>query len=370
MKRCLIGCVLVVLALCSLASAACSKSKTMKGAETGGSGLGCYKYTTKDKDFESISQQAVVETKWYEEWTSRYGKTLPEPLPPPDHWMHPKLSSKYAATMHENSFATDVSRESGPLPNQAKVEYFHVLEKGTKLSGMAPFYTFLDDDTVITISFGRDSATLLIVDIKGEEARVLDHVALPGRGSKALELAKKSARMAMFRDTSGGAYSYLDAKGNVYVPGADNTVIRIPIRDRQVVRDEMVMLDLGRQVEAGSWVDEAMDRPDNHLTAIMPDPTGHIWFTSKFGVVGMIMLDEGSGICPPVYTTAIIRFAFADKIRHFYPDGSPPGGEAWLAKVKKYDAEGTLVEHLGDLRREGKEIFGDIHIENEPFEQI
>jgi hypothetical protein len=176
--------------------------------------------------------------------------------------------------------------------------------------------------------------------------------------------------MAMFRDTSGGAYSYLDAKGNVYVPGADNTVIRIPIRDRRVDREHMVMLDLHGQVEAGSWVDEAMDHPDNHLTAIMPDAEGRIWFTSKFGVVGMIMLDEGSGICPPVYTTAIIRFALADKIRHFYPDGMPPGADEWLAKLERYDAEGTLVEHLGDLRREGKEIFGEIHIENEPFEQI
>jgi hypothetical protein len=41
-----------------------------------------------------------------------------------------------------------------------------------------------------------------------------------------------------------------------------------------------------------------------------------------------------------------------------------------MAKVDRYDAEGTLTEHLADLRREGKEIFGDIHIENEPFEQI
>ena len=64
--------------------------------------------------------------------------------------------------------------------------------------------------------------------------------------------------MAMFRDTSGGAYSYLDLKGNVYVPGADNTVIRIPIRDRRVVRDEMVLLDLNREIKAGSWIDDAM----------------------------------------------------------------------------------------------------------------
>ena len=162
-----------LLALLATAVTGCGKSKTMKGAEVGGAGLGCYKYTTKDKDFKYVSQQATVETRWYEEWTSQRGKTLPEPLPAPDHWLHPKLQSRYAATMHENSFATDVSVEPGPMPNDAKVEYFHVLEKGTKLSGMSPFYTFLDDHTVVTISFGRDSAMLLIIDISSE-ARMLD----------------------------------------------------------------------------------------------------------------------------------------------------------------------------------------------------
>jgi hypothetical protein len=112
-----------------------------------------------------------------------------------------------------------------------------------------------------------------------------------------------------------------------------------------------------------------MERPDNHLTAIMPDADGRIWFTSKFGVVGMFH-PKGDGKCPPVYATAIIRFAFADKLRHFYPDGTPPGGEEWLAKLDKYDAEGTLVEHLAELRREGNAIFGEVVIENEPFEQI
>ncbi|MGB8329657.1 MAG: hypothetical protein WCE62_05975 [Polyangiales bacterium] len=360
--------VLVALLLTAFLGEGCGKSKIKKGSEVGGADKGCYEYRTKGKKFDYVSQQARVETKWWTQWTSRHGKTLPEPLPPPDHWMHPKLSSRYAATMHEDSFASDVSKEPGPIPNEVKVEYFHVLEKGTKLSGMSPFFTFLDDHTVITISFGRDSAMLLIVDITGE-GRLLDYVALPGRGSKALELAKKSARMAMFRDTSGGAYSYLDAKGDVYVPGADNTIVRIPIRDHRIVRDKMILLDLAREVKAGDWVDDAMKRPENHLTAIMPDAEGHIWFTSKFGVVGMLLVDEGSGICPPVYTTAIIRFAFPEKLRHLYPEGMPPGAEEFVAKADRYDAEGTLVDHLAELRREAIEIFGEV-MENEPLEQI
>ena len=350
-------------------AAGCGKSKTMKGAEIGvATNKGCFEYSTKDKSFEHTVQQATVETKWYEEWTSSHGKTLPEPLPPPNHWQHPHLSSRYVSTMHENSFATDVSKEPGPIPNEARVEYFHVLEGGTKLSGMSPFFTFLDDNTVITISFGRDSATLLIVDISGD-ARVLDYVALPGRGSKALELAKKSARMAMFRDTSGGAYSYLDAEGRMFVPGADNTVVMIPIRDHRIIRDEMVLLDLKREIELGSWAEDSMDHPDNHLTAIMPDADDNVWFTSKMGIVGMILRDEGKVACPSVYTTSIVRFAFAEKIRHYYPDGMPPGAEELIAKVERYDEQGTLTEHIADLRREAIEVLGDV-MENEPFEQI
>jgi hypothetical protein len=358
-----------VLATASLAIAfgGCGNSKTMKGAEVGGAGKGCYQYKTKDKEFKYITQQAAVTTKWYDEWTSKHGKALPESLPAPDHWMNPSLSSRYAATMHENSFATDVSVEPGPLPNEAKVEYFHVLEKGTKLSGMSPFYTFLDDDTVVTISFGRDSAMLLIIDIT-EEGRLLDYVALPGRGSKALELAKKSARMAMFRDTSGGAYSYLDAKGRVYVPGADNTVIRITIRDHRVVRDEMVLLDLNREIEKGSWTDHAMDHPENHLTALMPDGDGRVWFTSKFGVVGIVHGQEGSGVCPPVYTTSIAHFALSDKVHHYYGTDVPEGSDDFLARVEAAETDGTLVDKTTQFRHEAMKLY-DID-DDEPFEQI
>ena len=345
----------------------CGKSKIKRGPEIGGHDRGCYVYKTKDKKFEYVSQQATVETKWWDEWTSRYGKKLPDPLPPPEHWQHPMLSSRFAATMHENSLASDVSIEPGPIPNEAKVEYFHVLEKGTKLSGMSPFYTFLDDHTVVTISFGRDSAMLLIVDISGPSG-LLDYVALPGRGSKALELAKKSARMAMFRDTSGGAYSYLDAQGRVFVPGADNTIIMIPIRDRRVVRDEMKMIDLSHEIEAGSWVDEAMDHPDNHLTAIMPDAEGDIWFTSKLGVVGLLQ-PKGKGICPSVYTTAIGYFALRDKLLHFYGGKLPPGAEEFLAKIEAEEEHGTLVEHLASIRTEARDIFKEIATD-EPLEQI
>ncbi|MBW2547793.1 MAG: hypothetical protein JRE82_11300, partial [Deltaproteobacteria bacterium] len=82
----------LVVGLAAVASGGCGKSKTFRGPEVGGAGKGCYQYKTKDKDFKYMSQQATVTTEWYDEWTSLHGKTLPDPLPPAEHWRHPKLS--------------------------------------------------------------------------------------------------------------------------------------------------------------------------------------------------------------------------------------------------------------------------------------
>ena len=341
----------------------CKKSEVGKGDPIPGTNDECFMYETKDRQFKYMRQEARVDTQWYEEWTSRYGETLPEPLPAPAHWQHPWLGRKYAATMHENSLATDVTINPGPIPSDAKVEYFHVLEKGTRLSGMSPFYTFLDDETMLTISFGRDAATLLVVDISGE-AKLLDSVSIPGRGSKVFELIGRGGRLKLFRDTSGGAYSYVDSLGDVYVPGADNTIIRIPVRERKIVRDQMVLIDLNREVGEGDWISEAMVRPDNVLTAIMPDHEGRVWFTTKYGVIGVVDLKR-TGKCPEVYTTAAIYQALAEKVRHYF-DQLPEGAEAFIARAEELREKGG-VEELAELRREGVGIFD---IEDEPFEQI
>jgi hypothetical protein len=52
----------------------------------------------------------------------------------------------------------------------------------------------------------------------------------------------------------------------------------------------MVYLNLGTAVRKGTIVEEILDKKpkDNKLTAIMPDADGRVWFTSKYGVVGVI----------------------------------------------------------------------------------
>jgi len=319
----------------------------------------CSTYSVGDKGFKFKPQLANVEVKWFEEWTSRYGETLPESLPPQENWQHPILSNRYAGTMHEDSFASDVSHFPGPIPANAKVGYFHVLEKGKHLSGMAPLYTFLDDETVVTISFGRDAATLIVIDISGPPPRVLDSVKIPGRGNKMREVAGTKGRIAVFRDTSGGAYSYLASNGDVYVPGANDTIVRIPIRNRRVVRDEMVYLNLGIAVEKGTVVEEILDKKpkDNKLTAIMPDAEGRVWFTSKYGVVGVIdtLGEKTEDGCPQIYAAAIHLFAMEDKLRQLFSP-LPEGAEEFFVEAKKVQEE-QEIEKFPEIRKRFRELF-------------
>ena len=319
----------------------------------------CSEYSVGEREFKFKPQLANVEVKWFEEWTSRFGETLPEPLPPQHHWQHPILSDRYAGTMHEDSLASDVSNFPGPIPANAQVGYFHVLEKKKRLTGMAPLFTFLDDQTVVTISFGRDAASLLVIDISSPPPRVVDSIDIPGRGYKMRQVAGSKGRRAVFRDTSGGAYSYLDATGHVYVPGANDTIIRIPIRDRRVVKDEMVYLNLGIAVGKGTIVEEILQKKprQNKLTAIMPDGDGRVWFTSKFGVVGVIdtlgeKTEEG---CPYIHAAAIQLFAIEDKARQLF-DPLPEGAEEFFADARQA-AEDQDIEKFPEIRGRFRSLF-------------
>lgn len=313
-------------------------------------------YVVEDSGFEAVTRTARAETGWYPEWTALHGETLPEPLPPQPKWHHPFMhqGEGMPSAMHEDAFASDVSNNPGPTPEHAHVHYFQVREKGARFSGMCPLFAFVDEDTLVTISFGRDAATALLVDVSGEP-RLLDQMPLPGRGSGALELARRSARLAIFHDTSGGAYSYLSQNDELYVPGAQNEVIRIPIRDRRFVRDEAKLLRLDLLVEQGSldWESLSDKEKANKLTSIMPDAKGRIWFTTRHSVVGLIDLeDRDENGLPEVYATHLGYLATREKAIQGLR--MPPSEVDAFLEV--HDPDEATVEELAELRREFREL--------------
>lgn len=275
-----------------------------------------------EKDFKSITQFAQMDISWYDEWLEHTGgdKLLPEPLKPQEQWDHPYMKNGYTSAMHEGPRASDVSNRPGPTLKNVKAQYFHVLQKGGDFSGMCPTFTFINDSTMATLSFGRATTTLLLLDVK-DTISVLDHVRVPGRGNTALELAGKKGRGKIFTNTAGGAYSYLSGNDRIYIPGANNNLLRVTIKDR-MFEDEVESLDIGSQVEAGNLIDSDLADKDklNQLTAIMPDYEGNIWFTSRQGVIGVLERDEKSPKgCPKINYTFIGYFGFEEKIKKYYP---------------------------------------------------
>jgi len=303
-------------------------------------------------NFKFKVQNPDVEVGWYKEWLDyTEGKELlPDSLPHQDPLKYKYFKAGFSGAMHEDSRSTDVSSFPGPLPKNASASYFHVLEKGKSFSGMCPAFEFVNDSTLVTLSFGRAKTTLILLRVT-DTIILLDAMDIPGRGNKIWELIGKKGRDKIFHNTAGGAYSYLSNNDHLYIPGANNDILRIKIENDRFVSDDIKSFDIKYQIAAGDYVDESLHEKDklNLLTALMPDVHGNIWFTSRHGIVGMLHRSEMTGdSCMKVYATYIGMMAHMDKIIAHYPD--------------HFVDEGDLADfdHIEELSYEAKEKFRQI----------
>lgn len=253
----------------------------------------CNPFEIEETDFKSETRMVKVNGGWYPSWLEHREEQLkyPDPLPPLEKWDHPFMKDNLPSAMHEDSYASDISNMQGPVPENASVQYFQVREKGKEFSGMCPSFAFVDENTMVTLSFGRTNTTLLLLDIENK-IKVLDAIKIPGRGHSAMELASKKARMALFRNTSGGAYFFLSKENEVIIPGPEYSIFYIPIKNRKFDRGRMLQYDILEEIEKGDLLVEGIKAKEgrNKLTAVMPDGEGNIWYTSKMGVIGVIDL--------------------------------------------------------------------------------
>ena len=292
------------------------------------SGQFCVPFEVEETEFQAETRFVSVKADWYSSWIEyNEGEVVyPNPLQALKKWDHPFMKDKLPSAMHEDSYASDISNMQGPVPENAKVQYFQVKEKGEEFSGMCPSFAFVDESTMVTLSFGRTNTTLLLINIQ-DSIKVLDAMKIPGRGHKAMELAGKKARMALFRNTSGGAYFFLSKKNEVLIPGPEFSIFYIPIKDNKFERSRMVSYDIMEEIEKGDLLVEGLSDKEgrNKLTAVMPDAQGNIWYTSKMGVIGVIDLKnfnrgdyQEKGLCPKTYSFYIGEFGLLRKIEHFF----------------------------------------------------
>lgn len=273
-------------------------------------------------NFDFVVQNPEIEVYWYKEWLDYTGgkKSLPNSLPAIQKKLNPYMKFNLPSSMHEGPWATDVSNFSGPMPVNPRAQYFHVMEKGDKFSGMCPVFEFVDDSTFVTLSFGRASTTLLLLRIN-DSIRLLDAIDIPGRGNNVWELMGKKKRERIFHNTAGGAYSYLSGHNHIYIPGTNNNILCVEIKDEKFVNNSVKSSNIREQIAKGNLVDKQLLEQDklNLLTAIMPDMKGNVWFTSRHGVIGLLhRSDTTEDGCWKVYATYIGKQAAMEKINtHF-----------------------------------------------------
>jgi hypothetical protein len=282
----------------------------------------CHDTVMPGSDFQAIVQTAHTEVGWYKEWLDYTGgkKILPGPLPAQEKLTHSFMKAGFTSAMHEGPRAADVSNLPGPVPENAKSEYFHVLMKKESFSGMCPAFDFINDSTMVTLSFGRAKTTLLLLRVN-DSITLLDAMEVPGRGTDVWSLIGKKGREKVFHNTAGGAYSYLSGHDGIYIPGTNNNILRVQILNDRIVKDKVESINLRNQMIAGNLVDKSLHEKDklNLLTALMPDMEGNIWFTSRNGIIGILHRNElTSDSCMKVYATYIGLVASLEKIKvHF-----------------------------------------------------
>lgn len=303
--------------------------------------------------FDFITQFSNYESGWYDEWLNHNQKNevLPEKLPEQEKWDHPFMKYGYTSAMHEDSYSSDVSNLPGPLPDNVSVQYFHVLQKNKGFSGMCPAFDFVNDSTLVTLSFGRENTTLLLLNA-GDTLNVLDQIEVPGRGTKVMEMIGKKGREKIFHNTAGGAYSYLSQDDNYYIPGSNNNILRIKIKDRKFENESIESINIKNQIEAGNFVDKHLTAKDkaNLLTALMPDVNGNVWFTSRHGIVGILhkgdLTDEG---CTKVYATYIGLFGTVDKINKHLG--------THFKNIEEIDSYKEIEDYSEEFKEKFREIF-------------
>jgi len=135
----------------------------------------CIPFKLEETEFQSETRKVKANVGWYDSWLEyKAGEnSYPNPLEPLNKWVHPNMKDNLPSAMHEDSYASDISNMQGPVPENATVQYFQVREKGKEFSGMCPSFAFVDENTMVTLSFGRTNTTLLLLDIEDEIKAIL-----------------------------------------------------------------------------------------------------------------------------------------------------------------------------------------------------
>lgn len=232
-------------------------------------------------------------------------------------WHNPHLGRPGGNTMHNDSYMTGAYAWSGPITSQSEPSAVADIdaERGDapwwsipsfikrRTAGQCPSVAFPrvpngneTDFVVVGICFNASNPQLMAFT---PELQELDRVALPQRRSLA------EGDLALTQLDTSGAYFYVappDEEGNprIVLADADDAIRVFRLRfahgsNSDAVFEELenARIDLQPHIRDRKWVPDTRltqaFTPDwNPITGFLPDAEGNLWWSTRFGLVGMV----------------------------------------------------------------------------------
>ncbi|MFJ3904830.1 hypothetical protein [Streptomyces sp. NPDC090025] len=207
---------------------------------------------------------------------------VPGEAPP----QHPYLAPNGRSGMHADAAGSGTHPFPGPLGKAPAVDS----EKIAPLGGECATVTFDSGGRLVTVC-GTFSGFLL----KLLDPRTLDTLAeyqLPQRSST-VEAITRLDFEKIFKDTSGGAYFYLDDRDRVVLADSRQHVLRIAHRQKPdggwefAVENDWDLTPLVPH-DCVSWTNLFPSGVCDPVTSVMPDWQGRIWWITRLGRVGTV----------------------------------------------------------------------------------
>ncbi|MFB7426521.1 hypothetical protein [Streptomyces hydrogenans] len=208
------------------------------------------------------------------------------PLPGAGPARHPYLAPNGRSGMHADGAGSGTHPYPAPLGRKPEV----TSEQIAPVGGECATATFDAGGRLVTVCGTFTGFLLKLLD-----PRSLDTLAeyeLPQRSST-VEAVTRLDFGKIFKDTSGGAYFYLDDRDRVVLADSRQHVLRIAHGQKAdgswefTVEDDWDLTPLVPH-DCVSWTNLFPDGECDPVTSVMPDWDGRIWWVTRLGRVGTV----------------------------------------------------------------------------------
>lgn len=208
------------------------------------------------------------------------------PVPGKGPVQHPYLAPNGRSGMHADGAGSATYPWSGPLGRDPEVSS----EKIAAVGGECATVTFDAAGRLVTVCGTFSGFLLKLLDPR--TLGTLAEYKLPQRSST-VEAITRLDFEKIFKDTSGGAYFYLDNRDRVVLADSRQHVLRIAHRQKADGSWEFAVendWDLTSLVphDCVSWTNLFPSGVCDPVTSVMPDWDGRIWWVTRLGRVGTV----------------------------------------------------------------------------------